>query len=129
MRKSFEYVPLMRLGVPTSDGRMLSGAGVWHLASPCPLLGKGAEEHWFAMGTVHGMNFSGSSGMVYASGEAEPEIVAGLLLREFVLVPDFAAHRRHVILRETDDGPQRMWMEGLIQAVYVKGKEQWPWTM
>lgn len=127
MWKSFEYVPLMRLGVPTSDGRMLSAAGVWQIASPCPLVRENRDGFSYATGTVHGMNFSGSSGLVYASGEAEPEIVAALLLRESVLVPEFATHRRHVILRETDDGPQHMWMEGLVQAVYVKGKQEWPW--
>jgi len=128
--KSFEYVPLLRLGVPTSDGRILHAAGVWHLASPCPIIrSESLEGHSFVTGTVHGMNFSVSSGMAYASGEAEPEIVAGLLLREQVLCAEFATHGRQVELRTDDEyGNLFMWHEGTIAAVQVRGKEYWPWV-
>lgn len=123
--KTFEYMPLMRLGVPTKDGRLLSAAGVWRVRTPCPLLrAESREGHCLAMGVMDGMSFSSSSDLVYASGSAEPEIVAGLLLRELVLVPEFVTWGRKVERR--DD--LFMWLEGEIAAVHVRGKEDWPWA-
>lgn len=128
MLKSFAYQPLFRIGVPTKDGRIFHASGVWQMRSPCPLLrSESLEGHSFATGTVHGMNFSESSGMAYASGEAEPEIVAGLLLGELVLLPELVTWDRKTEMVEVDGERTFVYKEGTIAAVHVGPKEMWPW--
>ena len=127
--KSFEYQPLFRIGIPTRDGRIFHASGVWRLRMDCLLLrAESREGQSLAVGVVDGLLFSNQSAMAYASGEAEPEIAAGLMLKESVLVPELETWGRKVERVRADDGENVFAiMEGTIVAVHVMPKEQWPW--